>query len=319
VTTTTVGRLYRLHRPLMIATAGMVGLALVSLVGLLVDDRTLVGAPIWGKPLKFAVSLAIYLPTMAWLTALLDSRVARWAGTAIAVGGGLEMVAIVGQVLRGRQSHFNVATALDAQLYSLMGTTIATVWVCTAIVGVQLLIARPDLDRATVTAVRLGLPISLAGMGVGFLMTMPTAAQNAALRDGPPTVVGAHSVGVADGGPGLPLVGWSTTGGDLRIGHFVGLHALQALPLLALALVHLGRRVPVLADPATRRRILVVAAVGYAGLLGLLTWQALRGQSIVHPDALTGGAALMVLLATAAGGTLVLARPPRVVAIGSGV
>ena len=83
-------------------------------------------------------------------------------------------------------------------------------------------------------ALRLGLIIAMVGMGEGFLMTNPTAQQLAGWQAGEAvTIAGAHSVGVPDGGPGLPVVNWSTTGGDLRIGHFVGMHALQVLPFLA--------------------------------------------------------------------------------------
>jgi hypothetical protein len=294
--------LKRLHRPLLATGAIMAALTAVSLAGLLLDDRILVGVPIWIKPLKFAISLTIYTVTIAWLISLLTRRrrLGWWLGTIIAVGALVEMVVIVGQVVRGRQSHFNVATPLDATLYSLMGATIVVVWLATA--GIAVLLLRQRIaDRAAAVAVRLGLLIGLAGLGVGFLMTRPTPAQTAAMADAPPTVVGAHSVGVADGGHGLPLVNWSTAGGDLRVGHFVGMHALQALPLLALGLTLAAGRVRRLRDERTRARLMAVAAGGYAGLVALVTWQALRGQSIVHPDAITLGTGAALLAATGIG------------------
>jgi hypothetical protein len=103
----------------------------------------------------------------------------------------------------------------------------------------------------------------------------------------------------------LPLVGWSTTGGDLRIAHFVGMHALQGLPLLAAALGALGRF-----DELTRMRIVQVAAAAWTGLVVLLTGQALRAQPLLAPDATTLAAlgALVVGTASALAVALVAAR-----------
>jgi hypothetical protein len=303
-------RLAQLHRPLIIATGLMVLIAIFAGAGLVVDDRVLVGVPIWLKPFKFAVSIAIYAVTIAWLLSLLDRRrrLGWWLGTVIAGAMITEMVIIVGQASRGRQSHFNNQTPLDATLYSVMGATIAIAWMCTLVLAILLLIQRLP-DRADALAVRFGLLVGLGGMMVGFLMTMPTKAQLDLPEGQAPTIVGAHSVGVTDGGPGLPLVNWSTTGGDLRAGHFIGMHALQALPLLGFLLVLASRRFARLRSGQVRSRVVTVAGSAYAVLTALLVWQALRGQSIAHPDALTLAALGGLLLATAGGMVWALARP----------
>ncbi|GGM87514.1 hypothetical protein ACFFX1_48640 [Dactylosporangium sucinum] len=303
-------RVAQLHRPLIVVAVLMAALAIGTAAGMALDDRTLLGVPVWLKPFKFAVSIAIYSVTIAWLISLLDrrKRLGWWIGTVIAGTMLVEMVIIVGQASRGHQSHFNNQTPLDATLYSVMGSTIAIAWLSTGFLAILLLIERLP-DRPAALAVRFGLLVGLAGMGVGFLMTMPTKAQ----LDSDSDIIGAHAVGVADGGAGLPLVNWSTTGGDLRAGHFIGMHALQALPLLAFGLVLLSRRFHRLRADRVRARLVTVAGIAYAGLTVIVTWQALRGQSIAHPDGLTLGA-FAALVAFALLGTVWAGRAPAVVA-----
>lgn len=294
-------RVAQLHRPLIIVAALMAALAVATGAGVLLDHREVVGVPIWLKPFKFAVSIAIYTTTVAWLISLLDQRRKRhgWIlGAVIALTMLIEMVIIVGQAARGHQSHFNNETPLDATLYSVMGATIAIAWVGTLILAILLLIQRIP-DRADALAVRFGLLIGLGGMGVGFLMTLPTKAQ---LAQDESSITGAHSVGVTDGGPGLPLVNWSTTGGDLRAGHFIGMHALQLLPLFGLGLSLASRRIARLRSGTVRARLIVVAGLAYAGFTALIVWQALRGQPLIHPDALTLSVLSALLLTTLGGG-----------------
>jgi hypothetical protein len=86
-----------------------------------------------------------------------------------------------------------------------------------------------------------------------------------------------HSIGVADGGPGLPFVNWSTRGGDLRAAHFIGLHALQALPLAGYWLDRLGRRRAWLRPVAWSFGL----ATAYLILTGLILIQALLGRPVL--------------------------------------
>ena len=297
------------HRP-MAWFAGVMAVAAVgSAVGLAVDDRILLGAPIWLKPLKFAISMAVYGLTWAWLYSLLVTRrrLASVVSTAIVIFLAIEYVVIVVQVVRGRPSHFNMSTPLDTALWATMGGTIAALWVGTAILTVLVLRA-PVADPASRWAIRLGGLISLVGLALGALMTTAPAQTVPRSVGGIDRMIGAHSVGVPDGGPGMALTGWSTTGGDLRIPHFIGMHALQALPLLVLLLGALATRLPRLRPPAARTELVVIAAAAYAGLVALVTWQAERGQPLIYPDAATLIALAVLVIGTLAGGGYAL-RP----------
>jgi hypothetical protein len=132
-------------------------------------------------------------------------------------------------------------------------------------------------------------------MALAFLMTFPTPGQIADYQG----IVGAHTVGSADGGPGLPLLGWSTVGGDLRIPHFVGMHALQLIPLSVLTLEVLSRRIVALRQSTVRRRIAWTITALYVATLAILTVQAEVGQSIVHPGTMTVAVTALVFAAGA--------------------
>lgn len=297
------------HRPLVLFAASMAVMAVVAAVGILVDDRVLAGAPIWAKPFKFALSFVVYALALAWLLTLLTRgrRLGRWAGTVVALACAGEMVIITGQVIRGKRSHFNHATPFDSMLYDAMAVTVVVLWTGTLVIAILLLRSR-IADRASGWAVRSGVLIALAGAAMGFLMSQPSAGQRAAGGLDTADVVGAHAVGVPDGGPSMPLTGWSTTGGDLRVPHFIGMHALQVLPLFLIGLVLLAPRFARLRDPRVRLRLVRTASGAYAAVVALVTWQALRGQPLVHPDGATLAAAGLIAAVTAAGALLAL-RP----------
>lgn len=290
----------RLHRPLvaLIALMGITGAASVVLA--VVAPVEILGANGWLKPLKFSISIAIFAATIALiLDTLPRRRWLWWLGTAIALLLLAEQVVIVAAVAQGSTSHFNVATAVASALYSLMGASIAAVWVLTLVLGV-LVWRRRDGDPARRAALRAGIVVGLVGMGLAFLMTGPTSAQLSDFQG----VAGAHAVGIADGGAGLPLLGWSVEGGDLRAPHFIGMHALQGLPLLFWGLEALARRVPLLTSVVTRTRLAWIAGTAWAGVTAITLWQALRGESIIAPSVPVATAtallAVGILIATAA-------------------
>lgn len=290
------------HRPLAVSGLATLGLLALFAVGLLLDPRTIGGAPAWLKPTKFAVSITVYTFTLLWLLGHVRQDV-RWRARLVCAAGWVvlavfvvEWVAIVGQVLRGTTSHFNFATPFDAALYSAMGVAINVLMGANVVVGVLLLTQR-FASPAFGWSLRWGMAITVLGMAQAILMTLPTAQQLAGWQaGGPVTLVGAHSVGAPDGvgaaaAPGLAVTGWRTDVGDLRVGHFVGLHALQVLPLVGALLQRRRLR------ERQRAGLVHVAAAGYLGLTLLVTWQALRAQPLLSPDIWTWTAFVGLALA----------------------
>ncbi|MEY4989879.1 MAG: hypothetical protein RIS08_105 [Actinomycetota bacterium] len=274
-------------KPLAWLTVASVFSALVLIPLWIFDERTLGGVPVWEKPIKFFISSAIFGITYSWLSSFIEkgSRWVRIAGSVIALSLAIELVLITAVAGFGETSHFNVSSPLAITIWSLMATFISLVLIATLFLS--FLIIR---DRSQVAGVRLGLGLgsfnTAVGMGLAFLMTSPTANQLANFQG----IAGAHSVGTSDGGPGLPFLGWSTVAGDLRVGHFFGLHSIQ----VAIALLVLAFLLPV----ALRLPALIVGNFTYLGFVGIVTWQALRAEPFSSPSNLTI-TSLVILLACA--------------------
>jgi hypothetical protein len=270
--------------PELIATAALMLVVLAgAAVGLAVDPRLITDAPAWLKPAKFAVSIAIYTVTLAWIFTLIPewTRTRRAVGWITAITMVIEIAIISTQAWRGTASHFNVGTMLDGVLFTVMGLAIVVQTVSSVAVAVALWRHRFE-DLSLGWALRLGMTLTIVGAFTGGLMTRPTTSQLEAARAGERmTIAGAHTVGAPDGGPGLVGTGWSTEHGDLRVPHFVGLHAVQALALVALLLARAGL------GTARRRRIIYITGTSYAALYVILLLQALRGIPLVAPDGTT--------------------------------
>ncbi|MCA9942938.1 MAG: hypothetical protein KC449_05630 [Anaerolineales bacterium] len=271
------------------------------------DSRLVIGAPVWVKPMKFAISITLYSGTLAWMLSYVAGhpRLVRWIGGLTALGFLVEIVGIFVQAARGVRSHFNVGTPFDAAIFSLMGTFVMVIWVMNIATAVLLLRQKLE-NRPFAWALRLGLVVTAVGAVLGFLMTSPTPDQLSAMEAGEVVaVMGAHSVGVEDGGPGLPFVGWSTDGGDIRPAHFVGLHALQLIPLLG---IFVNRRFGKRLSNGRRTALVAIGGFGYLGFVLLLLWQALRAQPLIAPDGLTLAALAGLLGVVCVAGTAVFLK-----------
>jgi hypothetical protein len=286
----------------------------VSVVGMMIDPRMVLGQSTWAKPTKFMLSFLFYIPTMYWLYSHVNirPRIKSFVMTGSAAILLLELVLLMLQAGRGVPMHFNVSTPFNATLWSIMSVSIMIFYVI-SIIGGGLLVVQQMKDRTYGMSLRFGVILMLVGFGLGFLMTSPSSSQMEALQAGETVpMIGAHTVGAADGGAGIPLLGWSTEHGDLRIAHFVGIHGAQFMLIMGWLVTVVAQRL----NLSEGRKLALVwgSFLIYLSLTLLTAWQGLRGESIIQPSLLTIAVAGALVAVTLIYHAAVIVAPRRMAA-----
>lgn len=210
------------------------------------------GVNAWYKPIKFALSIFFYVWTMGWFVYYLPGfNQGAYNISCIALLG-FEIVYITLQAGRGQQSHYNASSKFYALMFTLMGIAASAVTVYTAYIGVFFFYDNvADLPLHYLWSIRLGIIVFVVFAFEGAFMRKR------------------HTIGGPDGEPGgLPFLNWSKKFGDGRVAHFIGMHALQVLPLLAFYVLK-------------NTGLTILMAALYALLAVFTLVQALKGKPLV--------------------------------------
>lgn len=227
------------------------------------DPGTAQFANPWFKPIKFAISFATFVWTVSlFLTRLrISSVLLSWTRRIMTASIVVEMLCLAIQASRSA----NLSATSGFSDWFIQQMTTAMVSINTAIlVGLFAFFCGKReririADGAMILSIRLSILIFLAGNAVGGYMLAR----------------GSHTVGAADGGPGLPFLNWSIIAGDLRIAHFIAIHAIQIVPLFAYLLWQMTPQ------PTARHRRIAVYAV--AALVALMVGGTFVQAALGHP------------------------------------
>jgi len=194
-------------------------------------DIIVLGINAFIKPAKFFLSIWIFCWTMGWYLEYLDNkrRVRNYTWMVVIVMI-IEQFIITWQAANGRLSHFNTTTPFYQSLFYIMGAAITTLVIWTILVGYWF--CKQKQFRAPmpyIWGIRLGIFVfAIFAFEGGYIASHLS-----------------HTVGGPMGGPGLPVVNWSTEFGDLRVAHFIGIHSLQLIPLFGYYIAKTNRAVQI--------------------------------------------------------------------------
>ena len=191
--------------------------AVLCLILMPFEETKILGVNRWLKPFKFYSSVGILILTLAWLMYYLsDQKKVNRRSKIFVVTMFFENGLIILQAIRSTTSHFNIMSTINGVIFNLMGMFILVFTITIILVCISFFKQKQfSIPPAYVWGIRLGILFFL-------FFSLEGGAMLGLLK---------HTVGGPDGGPGLPVVNWSTQYGDLRIAHFIGIHSLQVLPL----------------------------------------------------------------------------------------
>lgn len=213
-----IGRIYQ--RNPFLFRVGLLHFILfgILIIPMLIDTTLIAGTNAWFKPMKFAISIGIYTWTIGWIMEDLTISYGWKKNLSRVIAGSMVIgnIVILYQASRGVRSHFNFTSNFDSTLFAIMGLMIIINTLVTILLTFLYFYRTKAIDSLYKLSVKLGLVSFLISSYIGGIMI-----QNEA-----------HNIGVEDGGSGILFFNWSTEGGDLRIAHFLGMHALQLFPFL---------------------------------------------------------------------------------------
>jgi hypothetical protein len=203
----------------------LLALMLPSSLGLWLDARTLNGISVWVKPMKFQASAAVYLITLAAFFLALPAgadktRAGRYVVWAAVITAFFEVGYITLQGARGVASHWNFSSAFTIAMYSLMGVGALVLNSAALVQGIM-------IARGGIAGIH---PALRLGLALGLILTFVLGATFGGIMS---SGTGHWVGGTPSDANGLPIFKWSRDGGDLRVAHFFGIHAMHFIPAFA--------------------------------------------------------------------------------------
>src|SRR5919201_4643975 len=169
-TSRVIREIFTRNRVLFTVVIAHVALFLAMLVVAPFDTRMVLGINPSVKPMKFALSIAVFTASIAWVLSELPSstrskQIVTWG---IAVAMIVEMALITLQAARGVTSHFNTSSPFNVVVFAIMGMMIIVNTMLVAYVTMQFYRARPLLPAAYLWGIRLGLTMFILASLEGF-------------------------------------------------------------------------------------------------------------------------------------------------------